>query len=108
MVKINIGAALSRAWCQGSQEALSAGGDHYGVLDLAMQRVHETAVHRLRLMGATGRSVRNHNHMREAEIIANTPGGPVTLAAMRADLAAWAFARAWYCSPTRRSVRSAG
>ena len=56
VVKINIGAALSRAWCQGSQEALSAGGDHYGVLDLAMQRVHETAVHRLRLMGATGRA----------------------------------------------------
>ncbi|HQY91777.1 class II fructose-bisphosphate aldolase [Caldilinea sp.] len=56
VVKINIGAALSRAWCQGSREALEAGADHYGVLDRAMQRVHEVARHRLQLMGASGRA----------------------------------------------------
>jgi fructose-bisphosphate aldolase class II len=55
VVKINIGAALSRAWCQGSREALEAGADHYGVLGCAMQRVHEVARHRLQLMGASGR-----------------------------------------------------
>lgn len=55
VVKINIGAALSRAWCQGSREGLDAGDDHYGVLRRAMQRVHEVACHRLHLMGASGR-----------------------------------------------------
>ena len=52
----NIGAALSRAWCQGSREALEAGEDHYGVLDRAMSRVREVARHRLQLMGASGRA----------------------------------------------------
>ncbi|HAJ38260.1 MAG TPA: tagatose-bisphosphate aldolase [Chloroflexi bacterium] len=56
VVKINIGAALSRAWCQGSREGLEAGEDHYGVLRRAMQRVHEVARHRLQLMGASGRA----------------------------------------------------
>lgn len=56
VTKINIGAALSRAWCQGSREALDAGEGHYGVLSLAMQRVREVAQHRLRLMGASGRA----------------------------------------------------
>ncbi|MCX6046711.1 MAG: class II fructose-bisphosphate aldolase [Chloroflexi bacterium] len=56
VVKINIGAALSRAWCQGSREALDAGLGHYGVLDKAEQRVREVAQHRLRLMGASGRA----------------------------------------------------
>ncbi|HHY55753.1 MAG TPA: class II fructose-bisphosphate aldolase [Chloroflexi bacterium] len=56
VVKINIGAALSRAWCQGSREGLEAGEDHYGVLTRAMQRVREVARHRLQLMGASGRA----------------------------------------------------
>jgi fructose-bisphosphate aldolase class II len=56
VVKINIGAALSRAWLQGSREGLEAGEDHYGVLGRAMQRVHEVARHRLQLMGASGRA----------------------------------------------------
>ncbi len=58
VVKINIGAALSRAWCQGSREALEAGEDHYGVLDCAMGRVREVARHRLQLMGASGQALR--------------------------------------------------
>jgi fructose-bisphosphate aldolase class II len=56
VVKINIGAALSRAWRQGSREGLEADADHYGVLDRAMQRVYEVARHRLQLMGASGRA----------------------------------------------------
>ena len=56
VVKINIGAALSRAWCGGSREALDAGCDHYGVLKTAGDRVREVAQHRLRLMGAAGRA----------------------------------------------------
>jgi fructose-bisphosphate aldolase class II len=56
VVKINIGAALSRAWCQGSREALEAKAGHYGVLKQAMQRVHEVARHRLQLMGASGQA----------------------------------------------------
>lgn len=56
VVKINIGAALSRAWCQGSQEGLAAGGGHYAVLKQAQLRVREVAQHRLRLMGASGRA----------------------------------------------------
>ncbi len=56
VVKINIGAALSRAWCAGSREALEAGCDHYGVLKQSMDRVREVAQHRLRLMGAAGRA----------------------------------------------------
>jgi ketose-bisphosphate aldolase len=56
VVKINIGAALSRAWCAGSKEALEAGCDHYGVLKASMDRVREVAQHRLRLMGAGGRA----------------------------------------------------
>jgi fructose-bisphosphate aldolase, class II len=56
VVKINIGAALSRAWCAGSREALEAGCDHYGVLKTSMDRVREVAQHRLRLMGASGRA----------------------------------------------------
>lgn len=39
VVKINIGAALSRAWNQGSKEGLEAGENHYGVLTRAMTRV---------------------------------------------------------------------
>jgi ketose-bisphosphate aldolase len=56
VVKINIGAALSRAWNQGSREGLEAGEGHYGVLKQAMRRVREEAQHRLRLMGAAGRA----------------------------------------------------
>ena len=56
VVKINIGAALSRAWCQGSREGLEAGKGHYGVLQQAMLRVREVAQHRLQLMGASGRA----------------------------------------------------
>jgi fructose-bisphosphate aldolase class II len=56
VVKINIGNALSRAWCQGSGDALAAGGDHYVVLKQAMDCVREVAQHRLKLMGASGRA----------------------------------------------------
>jgi fructose-bisphosphate aldolase class II len=56
VVKINIGAALQRAWRQGSEEALAAGGDHYADLKSSMDRVQEVAQHRLRLMGASGRA----------------------------------------------------
>lgn len=57
VVKINIGAALARAWCAGSREALENGcNDHYLVLKLSMDRVREVAQHRLRLMGAAGRA----------------------------------------------------
>lgn len=56
VVKINIGAALSRAWVQGSKEALAAGEGHYGVLRQATARVREVAQHRLRLMGASGQA----------------------------------------------------
>ena len=56
VVKINIGAALQRAWKQGASEALAAGGDHYVVLKASMDRVQEVAQHRLRLMGASGRA----------------------------------------------------
>lgn len=56
VVKINIGAALARAWNQGSQEGLAAGVNHYGVLQQAMIRVREVAQHRLRLFGASGRA----------------------------------------------------
>lgn len=56
VVKINIGAALARAWNQGSQEGLTAGENHYGVLKQAMTRVREVAQHRLRLFGASGRA----------------------------------------------------
>lgn len=56
VVKINIGNALSRAWCQGSADALAAGGDHYVVLKQAMDCLREVAQHRLKLMGASGRA----------------------------------------------------
>ena len=56
VVKINIGAALARAWCAGSRAALDAGAGHYEVLDESMRRVREVAQHRLRLMGASGRA----------------------------------------------------
>ncbi len=56
VVKINIGMALSRAWNQGCQEALTAGENHYGVLKQASLRVREVAQHRLRLFGASGRA----------------------------------------------------
>jgi ketose-bisphosphate aldolase len=56
VVKINIGAAISRAWCVGSKEALEAGEGHYGVLKQAMTRVRQVAQGRLRLMGAAGRA----------------------------------------------------
>jgi fructose/tagatose bisphosphate aldolase len=56
VVKINIGAAISRAWCAGSKEALEAGESHYGVLKRSQARVYEVARHRLRLMGAAGRA----------------------------------------------------
>jgi ketose-bisphosphate aldolase len=55
VVKINIGAALSRAWNQGAREGLEASEGHYGVLKQAMRRVREEAQRRLRLMGAAGR-----------------------------------------------------
>jgi ketose-bisphosphate aldolase len=54
VVKINIGAALARAWNHGSSEALAANESHYGVLRQAMERVCEVARHRLRLCGASG------------------------------------------------------
>jgi fructose-bisphosphate aldolase class II len=56
VVKINIGAALARAWCAGSRAALDAGAGHYEVLDESMRRVREVARHRLQLMGASGRA----------------------------------------------------
>lgn len=56
VVKVNIGAALSRAWVQGSREGVDAGTDHYGVLQQAMVRVREVAQHRLQLFGASGRA----------------------------------------------------
>jgi fructose-bisphosphate aldolase class II len=56
VVKINIGNALSVAWCTGSREALDSGCDHYGVLKASMDRVRGVAQHRLRLMGASGRA----------------------------------------------------
>lgn len=56
VVKINIGAGLARAWCQGSREALDANEGHYGVLKQAGLRVREEAQRRLQLMGASGRA----------------------------------------------------
>ena len=56
VVKINIGAALARAWCQGSREALATGDSHYAVLKQSMQRTREVAQHRLQLMGASGQA----------------------------------------------------
>ena len=56
VTKINIGAALSRAWNQGAKEALEAGENHYGLLKQSMVRVREVAQHRLRLFGASGRA----------------------------------------------------
>ena len=56
VVKINIGAGLARAWCQGSREALDAGEGHYGTLKHAGLRVREEAQRRLKLMGASGRA----------------------------------------------------
>jgi fructose-bisphosphate aldolase class II len=56
VVKINIGAAIARAWCAGSRAPLDAGADHYGVLSQSMQNVRQVARHRLQLMGASGRA----------------------------------------------------
>lgn len=56
VVKINIGAALSRAWVEASREALEAGQNHYGMLERCLDRVREVARHRLRLMGASGKA----------------------------------------------------
>lgn len=56
VAKINIGNALSVAWCTGSREALDAGSDHYGVLTMAMDKVRGIAQHRLRQFGAAGRA----------------------------------------------------
>lgn len=56
VVKINIGAALSRAWVEGSREGLEAGENHYGILKRSMTKVREVAQHRLRLMGAAGQA----------------------------------------------------
>lgn len=56
VVKVNIGAALSRAWVQGSREGLDAGKDHYGILQQGMVHVREVAQHRLRLFGASGQA----------------------------------------------------
>lgn len=56
VVKINIGAAIARAWCAGAQEALGAGEGHYAMLKQAQAKVYEVARHRLRLMGAAGRA----------------------------------------------------
>jgi fructose-bisphosphate aldolase, class II len=58
VVKINIGHALSVAWCDGSREALAMGGDygHYTVLKMAQERVRDEARRRLQLMGASGRA----------------------------------------------------
>ncbi len=58
VVKINIGHALSVAWCDGSREALAMGGDygHYTVLKLAQEKVRDEARRRLQLMGASGKA----------------------------------------------------
>ncbi len=58
VVKINIGHAVSVAWCDGSREALEMGGDygHYTVLKLAQERVRDEARRRLQLMGASGKA----------------------------------------------------
>ncbi len=58
VVKINIGHALSLAWCEGSREALEQAGDygHYTALKCAQDRVHEEARRRLQLMGASGKA----------------------------------------------------
>ena len=58
VVKINIGHALSVAWCEGSREALAMGGDygHYTVLKMAQEKVRDEARRRLQLMGATGKA----------------------------------------------------
>ena len=58
VVKINIGHALSVAWCEGSREALAQGGDygHYTVLKLSQEKVRDEARRRLQLMGASGKA----------------------------------------------------
>jgi fructose-bisphosphate aldolase, class II len=56
VVKINIGAALSRAWVAASRAGLEAGENHYGILKRAMDETREVARHRLRLMGAAGQA----------------------------------------------------
>ena len=56
VAKINIGNALSVAWCTGSRDALDGGCDHYGVLKTAMDKVRAVAQHRLQLFGAAGRA----------------------------------------------------
>jgi len=56
VVKINIGAALSRAWIEGTREALAADENHYGILKCSLEKVREVARHRLRLMGAAGQA----------------------------------------------------
>jgi fructose-bisphosphate aldolase, class II len=58
VVKINIGHAVSVAWCEGSREALAMGGDygHYTVLKLSQEKVRDEARRRLQLMGASGKA----------------------------------------------------
>jgi fructose-bisphosphate aldolase, class II len=58
VVKINIGHAVSLAWCEGSREALEQAGDygHYTVLKSAQDKVREEARRRLQLMGASGKA----------------------------------------------------
>lgn len=56
VVKINIGAAIHRAWNEGARQGLEAGENHYGVLRSSLEHVREVARNRLRLMGASGRA----------------------------------------------------
>jgi ketose-bisphosphate aldolase len=58
VVKINIGHAVSRAWCEGSRQALQNPGEygHYAVLKRAMEFVRDEARHRLQLMNASGKA----------------------------------------------------
>ena len=54
VVKINIGHAISVAMNEGAREALDSGFDHYAMLKLMREKVHEKAAEKIRLMGAAG------------------------------------------------------
>lgn len=59
VVKVNIGAALSRAWVEGSAEAMQTADPkylHYKMLAAAQDKMRQAARAKLRLMGASGRA----------------------------------------------------
>ncbi len=56
VVKINIGAALQRAWARGLREGLDEQLGHYDIMGRSMHYMREEARARLRLMGASGRA----------------------------------------------------